>query len=76
MLTISLIRLHCYHISLMMSFFSFQNSPKDLDPSFKMDLDLWDCLGRVKLLLQQNFIGLIQLFKVILEGQNSRLIAG
>ena len=32
-------------------FFSFQNSPKDLDPSYKMDLDLWDCLGRVKLVL-------------------------
>ena len=40
-------------------FFSFQNNPKDLDPSCKMDLDLWDCLGRVKLVLQQNFIGLI-----------------
>ena len=32
-------------------FFSFQNNPKTLDPSFKMDLDLWDCLGRVKLVL-------------------------
>ena len=32
-------------------FFSFQNNPKDLDPSCKMDLDLWDCLGRVKLIL-------------------------
>ena len=30
-------------------YFSFQNNPKDLDPSCKMDLDLWDCLGRVKL---------------------------
>ena len=40
-------------------FFSFQNNPKDLDPSCKMDLDLWDCLGRVKLELLQNFIGLI-----------------
>ena len=40
------------------SFFSFQNNPKNLDPSYKMDLDLWDCLGRVKLLLQQNFLGL------------------
>ena len=29
--------------------FSFQNNPKDLDPSCKMDLDLWDCLGRVKI---------------------------
>ena len=40
-------------------FFSFQNNPKNLDPSYKMDLDLWDCLGRVKLILQQNCIGLI-----------------
>ena len=32
-------------------FFSFQNNPKDLDPSCKMDLDLWGCLGRVKMLL-------------------------
>ena len=30
-------------------FFSFQNIPKDLDPSCKMDLDLWDCFGRVKI---------------------------
>ena len=34
-----------------MEFFFFQNSFKDLDPSYKMDLDLWDCLGRVKLVL-------------------------
>ena len=40
-------------------FFSFQNNPKDLDLSCKMDLDLWNCLGRVKLVLLQNFIGLI-----------------
>ena len=40
-------------------FFSFQNKAKDLDPSCEMDLDLWDCLGRVKLVLLQNFIGLI-----------------
>ena len=32
-------------------FFSFQDNPKDLDPSCKMDLDLWACLGRVKLVL-------------------------
>ena len=31
------------------SFFAFLNNPKDLDPSCKMDLDLWDCLGRVKI---------------------------
>ena len=30
-------------------FFSFQNNPKDLDPSCKMDLDLRHCLGRVKI---------------------------
>ena len=33
------------------SFFFFQNNPKDLDPSCKTDLDLWDCLGRVNLVL-------------------------
>ena len=47
-------------------FFFFQNNPKTVDPSYKMDLDLWDYLGRVKLILQQNFIGLIYLFVVIL----------
>ena len=29
--------------------FSFQNYPKNLDPSYKMVLDLWDCFGMVKL---------------------------
>ena len=29
--------------------FYFQNNPKDLDPSCKMDLDLWDCLGMGKI---------------------------
>ena len=56
--------------------FSFQNNPKDLDPSCKTDLDLWDCLRRVTLVLWQNYIGLIQLFEVILEAQKARLIAG
>ena len=32
-------------------FFSFQNNPKVLDPSCKIDLDLWHCLGRVELVL-------------------------
>ena len=41
------------------SFFSFQNNSKNLDPSYKTDLDLWDYLGRVKLVLEQNFKGLI-----------------
>ena len=33
------------------SFFFFQNNPKDLDPSYKTDLDLLNCLGRVKLVV-------------------------
>ena len=31
--------------------FPFQNNPKNLDPSYKMDLDLGDCLGRAKFVL-------------------------
>ena len=39
-----------YHISLVIrQFFSFQNNPGNLDASYEMDLDLWDCFGRVKL---------------------------
>ena len=40
-------------------FFSYQNNHKDLDPSYKMDPDLLDCLGKVKIILLQNFIRLI-----------------
>ena len=29
---------------------TFLNNPKDLDPSYKMDLDLWDCFGQKKTL--------------------------
>ena len=54
---------------------SCQNNPKNLDPSYKMDLDLWDCLGRVKRVLYQNFIGMIQLFVVILGKDSPHLIA-
>ena len=32
-------------------FFSVQNNPRDLDPSCKTDLDLWDCYGREKMVL-------------------------
>ena len=32
-------------------FFPDQNNSKNLDLSYKMDLNLWDCLGRVKLVL-------------------------
>ena len=34
----------CYNTSL-----PFLNNPKDLDPSFKMDLDFWNCFGRKQL---------------------------
>ena len=40
-----------YFFSYKMDLFSFQNNPRDLDPSYKMDLDLWDWFGRVKLVL-------------------------
>ena len=40
--------------SLIRQSFFLPNNHKDLDPSYKMDLDLWDCLGRVKLIFQQN----------------------
>ena len=39
--------------------FSFQNNPKDLDLSFKTDLDQWDYFRRVKFILLQNVIGLV-----------------
>ena len=58
-----------------MEFFSFQNSAKDLDLFYKMDLAFWDCLERVKLVLQQNYIGPIESFAVILERRKSCLIA-
>ena len=35
--------------------FSFRNNSKNLDPSYKMDLDLWDSLGRVKLVFTAKF---------------------
>ena len=42
----------CYTIFLWykLEFFSV-NNPKNLDASYKMDLDLWDFLGRVNLIL-------------------------
>ena len=30
---------------------TFLNNPKNLDPSYKMDLDFWDCFVRLKLCL-------------------------
>ena len=32
-------------------YFPSKNNPKNLDLSYKTDLDLWDCLGRVKSVL-------------------------
>ena len=34
--------------------FLFQKNPRDLDPSFKRDLDLEDCFGRENLVLCGN----------------------
>ena len=50
-----------YHISSVVRqrFFPHPNNPKNLDQSYKTDLELWDCLGRVKLALKQIFIGLM-----------------
>ena len=44
----ALISLLPYFFAYKTVFFSFQNNPKNLDLSYKMDLDLWDCLGKVK----------------------------
>ena len=38
-------------------FFPLKKNSKILDPSYKMKLDLWDCLERVK--LQKNFVELV-----------------
>ena len=41
-----------YHISsVTRQVFPFHNNPKYLDLSYKMDLDFWDCLGRVTFVL-------------------------
>ena len=42
---------YCISLVIRQSFFSFQNNTKNLDPSNKMYLDLWGCLGRVKHIL-------------------------
>ena len=49
---VDFLQLPHYHISpVIKQCFSFQNNPKDLDLSYKTDLDLWDCLGRVNVVL-------------------------
>ena len=47
--------------------FSLQNHPENLDSSYKMDLDFWDCFTRENLFFQLNYTGLIYIFAVILE---------
>ena len=45
-----------YHIYLVIRrVFSFQNNPKNLDLSCKTDVDLWHCLGRVKLIIMAKY---------------------
>ena len=42
-------------------YFSFQNSPKNLDPSYKTGRNLWDCLRRVKLITKLHRTDLVTL---------------
>ena len=49
-----------YCISLVLRrIFSFLNNAKNLDPSYEMDLDLLDCLGRVKTRIIAKFHGTV-----------------
>ena len=38
----------------------FLNNPNDLDLSYKMDLDFWDCFGKIKLCLITEEIGYLK----------------
>ena len=58
-----------------MQHFPFQNNSKNLDLSYKMDLDFWDCFQRGKPTSWVNFIGLIEKFEIILEMEKCCLIA-
>ena len=52
--------MHNYRISSLIRLcFAFQNNPKNLDPSYKTDLDLWDCLGRINLIVKFNRTDLV-----------------
>ena len=46
----------------------FLNNPKDLDPSYKMDLDFWDCFGRKKTLSykRRNMVLFLYKFEIVL----------
>ena len=45
-----------------MEVFSLPKQSKNLDPSYKMDLDFQDCFGRGKLIFLLNFIRQISIF--------------
>ena len=62
-----------YHISLVTEGGGgpFQNNQKNLDLSYKMDLDFWDCLRREIPISWQNFKRLIQIHSVILNRHSS-----
>ena len=44
--------------------YALLNNPKDLDPSFKTDLDFWECFGRKKLHLKAKGICYNQLLQL------------
>ena len=50
-------KINPYFFGYKMEYFLSKNHLKNLDLSYKMDLELKDCLGRVKLVFQQNFTG-------------------
>ena len=54
---ISLVAIHVYlFIRISLGVFSLENNPKNLkDPSYKMDLDFWHCLGRDQNLYYSKF---------------------
>ena len=45
-----------YFFSNKSEIFSFQNNPKNLDPSYKTDLDLWDCFRKGKTRIIAKFL--------------------
>ena len=48
---------YCHSISFVIrQVFFLPKQCQNLDLSYKMDLDLWDCLGKVKLISEQSFI--------------------
>ena len=56
-----------YFFSYKTEFFPFRKNPKDLDPSYKMDLDLWGCFEREKNILSLNYTRPIYIFAALLE---------